>query len=97
MIEETKDGIFFKIRASPKAGATEICEWQDNILRVRVHALPEKGKANLAIIAYFAKLLGVPKSAVTIKGTASRNKKIFIEGISKERAEQLIAKMILQK
>jgi len=51
------------------------------VLRVRVKAVPDKGKANTAVVALLAKALGVPKSAITlVSGDTARLKTIQIEG-----------------
>jgi len=51
------------------------------VLRMRVKAVPDKGKANAAVIALLAKALGVPKSSVTlVSGDTARLKTIQIEG-----------------
>ncbi len=51
------------------------------MLRVRVTAVPDKGKANAAVMGLLAKTLGVPKSAVTlVSGETARLKTIAIEG-----------------
>lgn len=51
------------------------------MLRVRVKAVPDKGKANAAVIGLLAKALGVPKSALTlIAGDTARLKTIDIAG-----------------
>lgn len=51
------------------------------MLRVRVKAVPYKGKANAAAIALLAKALGVPKSAVTlVSGDTARLKTVEVEG-----------------
>ena len=48
-------------------------------LKVRVRAVPEKGRANAAIEALLAKALGVPKSAVVVeKGETQRIKTVRI-------------------
>ncbi len=48
-------------------------------LKVRVRAVPEKGKANAAIEALLAKTLGLPKSAVSVeKGETHRIKTVRI-------------------
>ena len=48
-------------------------------LKVRVRAVPEKGRANAAIEALLAKALGVPKSAVAVeKGETQRIKTVRI-------------------
>ncbi len=51
------------------------------VLRVRVKAVPDKGKANAAVVALLAKALGVPKTAVTlVSGDTARLKTVAIEG-----------------
>jgi len=51
------------------------------VLRVRVKAVPDKGKANAAVVALLAKAVGVPKSAVAVvSGDTARLKTIQIEG-----------------
>lgn len=64
------------VRAVPGAQRTEVMEWMDeNQVKIRLNAAPEKGKANTELVAFVAKRLGIPKSHVTVlKGTTSRNK-----------------------
>jgi uncharacterized protein YggU (UPF0235/DUF167 family) len=51
------------------------------VLRVRVTAVPDKGKANAAVIALLAKALAIPKSAVTLTaGETSRLKTLHLGG-----------------
>jgi len=50
-------------------------------LKARVTAVPEKGKANKALIALLSKSLKVPKSMITVvSGETSRQKILRIEG-----------------
>jgi uncharacterized protein YggU (UPF0235/DUF167 family) len=50
-----------------------------SFLKVRVRAVPEKGKANAAIEVLLAKALGLPKSAVSVeKGETQRIKTVRI-------------------
>ena len=90
MIEEQKDSISFKIKVIPKAKNTSLAGWQEGKLKVRVAAVPEKGKANAELIAFLAKLLDVPKNNIAIKGSTSREKRIYITGIAKNIAEKLL-------
>lgn len=49
-------------------------------LKVRVRAVPEKGKANKAVEVVLAKALGLPKSAVrVVTGETSRIKGVDID------------------
>lgn len=65
------------------------------VLRIRVSAVPDKGKANAAVIALLAKLLGLPKSALSLSsGETSRFKTIAITGEGADlvaRLEQMLA------
>ena len=80
----TPDGAELKVRATPNAsrdaieGRGEDASGQA-FLKVRVTAVPEKGKANAAIEALLAKALGLPKSAVSVeRGETARLKTVRI-------------------
>jgi len=73
-----------RVRAQPGAskdaieGLGEDASGQ-SFLKVRVRAVPEKGKANAAIETVLAKALGLPKSAVSVeKGETQRIKTVRI-------------------
>lgn len=56
--------------------------WQGDVLRIRVRAKPEGGKANDAVCRLLARALGVPPSAVTIaRGASSREKLMQVQGL----------------
>lgn len=80
------NGLTLHLRVTPNAGAdridgTELRDDGSAVLRVRVKAVPDKGKANAAVIALLAKALDVPKAAVTlVSGDTARLKTIAIEG-----------------
>ena len=66
--------------------ALPIFETRDDgatVLRMRVKAVPDKGKANAAVLVLLAKALGVPKSAITlVAGDTARQKTLHIAGDS---------------
>jgi len=74
------------VRLTPKAAQDRIegiATLADGraVLRARVRAAPEKGKANAALEVLLAKALGVPKSAVSvIAGGTSRLKSVRVAG-----------------
>lgn len=75
--------ILLKVKVSPGASRNEIKAWSDDVLRVRVKAPPEKGKANKELRRYLAKILGIAPRQVTVRsGDTSRNKILAIEGLS---------------
>ncbi len=78
------------VKLTPKASKNEIQGWQDdgqggNILKVSVTAIPEKGKANRALIKLLAKKLKLPASSISIiSGETSRIKKVKIDASGME-------------
>ena len=76
----------FPVRLTPKGGRDAIEGWMDGpdgakVLRVRVAAAPEAGKANDALIALLAEALAVAKRNVRIAGGETvRTKWIEVEG-----------------
>ncbi len=79
------------VRVQPKAKRSEVSGYADGVLRVRIAAVPEKGKANQELIRLLAEVLGVPRSAVTIqKGATSRTKLVRVEGLSQEEVGERI-------
>jgi uncharacterized protein len=89
---ETKEGIVLLIKISPKAAKNAIAGWENEELKVRVHAVPEKGKANDALIIFLAKTLGISLSQLTlVSGEKSRHKKVLVRGITKTALQEKIA------
>ena len=86
-VRESTDGVTFAIKVHPGANKNAITGELGDALKVSLTAAPEKGRANEACVEFFAKLLKVPRSSVTIaSGQTSRNKVIRVIGIT---AQQL--------
>jgi len=82
-IRETKDGVAFAIKVHPKAKKNDITGELGDALKVSLTSPPVDGKANEACIEFFAKLLKVSRSSVTIaSGHTSRNKVIRVAGVN---------------
>lgn len=79
-------GVSIWMRLTPKGGRDAIDGLDQladgrRVLKARVRAAPEDGKANAALCALLAKTLGAPKGAVEIRaGETSRVKKVFVAG-----------------
>jgi len=75
-----KDGaVLVDVHVMPNAARTQIQGLHDGALRVRLHAPPVDGKANLALQAWLAETLGVPKSAVELlRGATARRKQLRV-------------------
>jgi uncharacterized protein (TIGR00251 family) len=84
-VRGTGTGVMLPVRLTPKASRDEIVGVEDfggsAVLKARVRALPEEGRANAALEKLIAKWLGVPQSSVTIaQGGKSRLKQVAIDG-----------------
>ena len=88
--------MILRVKVTPNASRSEILGWEEHSttgrhLRVRLQAPPVDGKANKAVIAFFAKALKIPKSAVTLRsGLQSRMKKIVLIGVNEKQVRGLI-------
>jgi uncharacterized protein len=74
-----------KVRLTPKSARDEINGVEDfggeAVLKARVRALPEGGRANEALERLVARWLKVPPTSVTVvQGGKSRTKQVLIEG-----------------
>lgn len=74
------------IRVVPKASRSGVEGWMDDgVLKVKVQAPPEDGKANAEVCAVLAKALGLGKRAVTLaQGDKNRSKVVAIDGLTPE-------------
>ena len=83
VIQEADGGVVFGVKVVPGSSRTAIAGTLDGMLKVKISAAPEKGKANKCLIEFLAKQLGVKKNAVSIiSGQTSAVKQIKIAGIS---------------
>jgi hypothetical protein len=82
---ETSAGISFAVKVHPRAKKNAITGEVGDALKLALTAPPVEGRANDACIEFFANLLKVPRSSVTIaSGANSRKKVIRVAGISVE-------------
>jgi uncharacterized protein len=77
-----EDHVTLSVRLTPNAGRDSIeCVETDaageTYLKARVTSVPEKGKANKALIALLAKALSIPKSSIALQGGETARKKIL--------------------
>lgn len=64
-------------------GHNALVGWENDRLKIRLSAVPEKGKANQELIVYLAKLLAISKSSIEIvQGQTARFKKLLIHGLN---------------
>jgi uncharacterized protein len=82
-IQNSPNGITFAVKVHPRAKKNAITGIVGDALKLAITAPPVDGKANAACIEFFAKLLNLPRSSVTIAaGQTSRNKVIRVAGLT---------------
>lgn len=85
----SRQGISIAVRLTPNAPRDEVAgivERSDGPrLAVKVRAVPDKGKANQALLAVLANWLELPKSQLKVTaGSKSREKLVAVEGVPEE-------------
>ena len=69
-------------------------DFRDGVLRVKVVAPPQAGKANAAVIALLARHLGVPRRRLKIiRGASSRDKVVEVAGLGQQ---ELLARLAVK-
>jgi len=82
-LQESGGGVSFTVKVHPRAKKNAIAGELGDALKLSLTTPPIDGRANEACIEFFAKLLKVPRSSVTIaSGQMSRNKVIRVAGVS---------------
>jgi uncharacterized protein YggU (UPF0235/DUF167 family) len=82
--------VILAVRLTPRGGRDAADGWGEDgegrpYLKVRVASPPVDGAANAALIAFVAKAVGAPKSAVTlVSGASARIKRLELEGVTEE-------------
>ena len=87
-----KSGAALTLRITPRARKTEFAGvLEDGILRVRVAAPPVEGKANVALLTFLAKVLGVRKNRIEIiAGVRGLDKIVSVLDLSAEEVQSRI-------
>ena len=91
-VTESGKGVTFAIKVHPRARRNAITGTVGDALKLALTAPPIEGRANQAVIEFFAELFEIPRSSVTIaSGETSRNKTVRVAGLSRQEVEQRLA------
>jgi uncharacterized protein (TIGR00251 family) len=83
-----------KVVVKPGASSTEVIGLYDDMIKIKVCAPPEKGKANKELICFLSKELEIPKSSISVShGEFSNIKIIDINGVSKKSITERLLKL----
>jgi uncharacterized protein (TIGR00251 family) len=91
LVHDSDSGFTFAVKVHPRAKKNAITGEVGDSLKLALTAPPIEGRANAACIDFFANLLKVPRSSVTIaSGQKSRRKVICVAGLSADDVRQRI-------
>ena len=94
-VREVDGSVVFVVKVVPGSSKTCVCGLLDGIVKIKISAAPEKGKANRRLLEFLAKQLRVRKNAVSIiSGQSSPVKRVQVLGIS---GESLLKRLNLNK
>jgi len=69
MILQIPKNEYLRIKVIPKSAKNEVIEImedEEQTIKIRIKAVPQKGKANTELIKFLGKELGVPKENISI-------------------------------
>ena len=90
-IQQIDDDAVFQVKIVASSSKTAVAGQFDGMLKIKVAAPPQKGRANQAIIQFLADKLGVKKKQVVIaSGLTSTIKQIRISDTTTNNIEKLI-------
>ena len=94
-IRESVGSVTFQVKVHPRARKDALTGVHGDALKLALTAAPVEGRANDAVVEFFADLLRLPRSSVTIAaGQTSRNKVVRITGITAAALEQRLAQLL---
>src|SRR3954464_2144777 len=94
-IQESPGGISFQVKVHPRAKENAITGALGDALKLSLTAPPIDGRANEAVIEFFAEILRLPRSSITIAaGQSSRNKVVRISRITASALEAKLAPLL---
>jgi uncharacterized protein (TIGR00251 family) len=94
-VKEIVGGATFAVKVHPRARKNAITGVVGDALKLALTAPPVEGKANQAVIEFFADLFAIPRSSVTIaSGETSRNKLVRISGLSRTAVDERLSEAL---
>ncbi len=94
-IRESAGAVTFQVKVHPRAKKDALTGVHGDALKLALTAPPVEGRANDAVVEFFADLLRLPRSSVTIAaGQTSRNKVVRITGITADALRQRLESLM---
>jgi uncharacterized protein (TIGR00251 family) len=90
-VKDAPGGASFAVKVQPRARKNAVTGVVGDALKLALTAPPLEGRANQAVLDFFAELFQIPRASVTIaSGATSRNKVVRIAGLNKSTVEQYL-------
>lgn len=87
--------ITLDVYVQPRASKNRVAGLHGSAIKLCVTAPPVDNRANEAVVALLADLLGLPKTSVSIKsGRQGRLKKVLLNNLSLQEAEARLARTL---
>lgn len=92
-IQQSANSVIFSVKVVPRSSKTAAAGILGGMLKIKLAAAPEKGKANESLVEFLADTLGVKRNTITItSGHTSPVKTIQITDITIETILQKLNK-----
>jgi uncharacterized protein (TIGR00251 family) len=79
------ENLFLKVKILPGSAKNSIVGWENDVLKIKIHAPPEKGKANKELISFLSEILSLAKQDIfLIQGLTSKIKTLSIQNITQD-------------
>jgi uncharacterized protein (TIGR00251 family) len=90
-----QNAVIFCVKVTPSCGRDALTGIQNGMLKIKLSAAPEKGKANQALIEFLADTLGIKKKFIMIiSGLTSKVKQIAVEQVTAETITDKLATVL---
>lgn len=82
-----------EIKVTPRSSKNVLAGWEAGVLKIRLKAVPEKGKANEELIEFLSEVLDISKSRIhLLRGHTGRLKQVQIEGLTQDELSKKLEK-----
>lgn len=87
--QNANGAVTFAVKVVPRASKSQIVGTEGDALKIRLNAPPVEGKANDALRAFLADVLGVRRAQIEIvMGQTARRKVVRVRGVSAQEIER---------
>lgn len=91
-LSAAENGVYISLHIQPGAKREAVAGLFGSSLKIALNAPPVDGKANAALLRFLAAKLGVAKRQIELcSGASSRDKRVFVSGMTIEQIKDLLS------